>query len=254
MTFWGSLEGSVSSSHSTRPEMITPRKQRLIRCPGSGNRHGNRLLTIQVVLVISPHRIINHRLVDDPSTTRKSHTHLFAKRTKPDQKLTVWALFSFVRIFTFYDWGNVAKATLRPAPSFSSVQSLSRVRLFATPWIAAHQASLSITNSWSLLKLMSIKSVMPSNHLILCCPLLPLASLFPYTTLFRSSLPTPRVYSNWCPLSQWCHPTISSSVIPFSSRLQYFPASGSFQKSHFFASDGQSIGVSVSISILPINI
>ena len=56
--------------------------------------------------------------------------------------------------------------------SFSSVQSLSRVRLFATPWIAAHQASLSITNSQSLLKLTSIKSVMPSNHLILCCPLL----------------------------------------------------------------------------------
>ena len=54
---------------------------------------------------------------------------------------------------------------------FSSVQSLSRVRLFATPWTAACQASLSIANSWSLLKLMSIESVMPSNHLILCCPL-----------------------------------------------------------------------------------
>ena len=51
-----------------------------------------------------------------------------------------------------------------------SVQSLSHVRLFATPWTAAHQASLSITNSWRLLKLMSIESVMPSNHLILCCP------------------------------------------------------------------------------------
>ena len=57
-------------------------------------------------------------------------------------------------------------------PQFSSVQSLSRVRLFATPWIAAHQASLSITNSWSSLRLMSIESVMPSNHLILCHPLL----------------------------------------------------------------------------------
>ena len=55
---------------------------------------------------------------------------------------------------------------------FSSVQSLSHVRLFVTPWPAAGQASLSITNSWSLLKLMSIKSVMPSNHLILCCALL----------------------------------------------------------------------------------
>ena len=57
-------------------------------------------------------------------------------------------------------------------PAFSSVQSLSRVRLFATPWIAACQASLSITNSRSLLKLMPIESVMPSSHLILCCPLL----------------------------------------------------------------------------------
>ena len=62
---------------------------------------------------------------------------------------------------------------------FSSVQSLSRVRLFATPWTAVHQASLSITNSWSLLKLMSIESVMPSNHFILCCPLLLLPSVIP---------------------------------------------------------------------------
>ena len=66
--------------------------------------------------------------------------------------------------------------------------------------------------------------------------------------------PTPRVYSNSCSLSQWCHPTISSSVIPFSSRLQSFPASGSFQMSLFFASGGQSIGVSTSASVLPMNI
>ena len=67
----------------------------------------------------------------------------------------------------------------------SSVQSLSRVRLFATPWIAACQASLSITNSWTLLKLMSIESVMPSNHLILCRPLL-LPSIFPSIKAFSS--------------------------------------------------------------------
>ena len=67
---------------------------------------------------------------------------------------------------------------------FSSVQSLSRVRLFATPWIAAHQASLSITNSQSLLKLMSIESVMPSRHLILCHPLLLLPSIFPSIRVF----------------------------------------------------------------------
>ena len=67
---------------------------------------------------------------------------------------------------------------------FSSVQSLSRVRLFVTPWTAAFQASLSITNSWSLLKLMSIESVMPSNHLILCCPLLLPPSIFPSIRIF----------------------------------------------------------------------
>ena len=63
--------------------------------------------------------------------------------------------------------------------------------------------------------------------------------------------PTPRVYSNSCPLSWWCHPTISSSLISFSSHLQSFPASGSFQMSHFFVSGGQSIGVSASASVLP---
>ena len=66
--------------------------------------------------------------------------------------------------------------------------------------------------------------------------------------------PTPRVYSNSCPLSQWCHPTISSSLVPFSSCLQSFPAWGSFQMSQLFASGGQSIGVSASASVLPMNI
>ena len=65
---------------------------------------------------------------------------------------------------------------------------------------------------------------------------------------------TLRVYSNSCPLSQWCHPTISSSVVPFSSSLQSFPASGSFQMSQFFASGGQNIGVLASASVLPMNI
>ena len=87
----------------------------------------------------------------------------------------------------------------------NSVQSLSHVWLFETPWTAAHQASLSITGS--LLKLMSIESVMPSNHLI-----------------------------------------------PFSSCLQSFPASGSFLKSWLFASVGQSVGASAFASVLPMNI
>ena len=92
----------------------------------------------------------------------------------------------------------------------SSVQSLSRVQLFVTTWTAACQASLSITNSQSLLKLTSIQSMMPSNHLILCRPL-----LLPPSTL---------------------------------------PTSGSFEMSHFFASCGQSTGVSASASVLPMTI
>ena len=89
----------------------------------------------------------------------------------------------------------------------SSVQSLSRVRLFVTPWITAHQAS---------------------------CP-------------------TPGLYSNSCPSSWWCHPAISSSVIPFSSCPQSLPASGSFPMSQLFSWGGQSIGISASASVLPMN-
>ena len=69
---------------------------------------------------------------------------------------------------------------------FCSVQSLCHVWLFATPWFAAHQASLSITNSWSLLRLVSIESVMPFNYLILCHPLLFLASIFPSIRVFSN--------------------------------------------------------------------
>ena len=66
--------------------------------------------------------------------------------------------------------------------------------------------------------------------------------------------PTPRACSNSSPMSWWCHPTISSSVIPFSSCLQYFPASGSFLRSQFFTSGAQSIGASASASVTPMNI
>ena len=66
--------------------------------------------------------------------------------------------------------------------------------------------------------------------------------------------PAPGIYSNSCPSSRWCHPTISPSVVPFSSCLQSFPASGSFQKSQLFASGGQSIGASALASVLPMNI
>ena len=66
--------------------------------------------------------------------------------------------------------------------------------------------------------------------------------------------PTPRACSNSCPSSQWCHPTLASSVVPFSSHLQSFPASGAFPMSQFFTSGSQSIGVSASASVLPMNI
>ena len=86
-------------------------------------------------------------------------------------------IFSKIHIFTW----------LFPLPS--SGQLLSCVRLFETPWTAACQASLSIASSWSLLKFMSIESVMPSNHLILCCPLLLLPSIFPSIRVFSNKLP-----------------------------------------------------------------
>ena len=94
--------------------------------------------------------------------------------------------------------------------SVSSVQLLSRVRLFVTTWTATHRPP---------------------------CP-----------------SPTPGAYSNSCPLSRQCHPTVSSSVVPFSSCLQSFPASRSFQMSQFFTSGGHCIRVSASASVLPMNI
>ena len=104
------------------------------------------------------------------------------------------------RVIHFYVFNYDIERVQNNISQFSSIQSLSRVQLFATPRTAACQASLSLNNLWSLLKLMSIELV-------------------------------------------WCHPTISSSVIPFSSHLKSFPASGSFQMSQFFASGGQSTGV-----------
>ena len=216
-------------------------------------------------------------------------------------------------------------------PQIRSDQSLSHVRLFATPWIAACQASLSITDSWSSLRLTSIESVMPSSHLILCRPLLflppippsirvfsnestlhmrwpkyrsfsfstipskeipglishrlslntkcqglvniwklsrmclraivfPLWELIQFTSVAQSCptlcdtmnrstpglppSPAPGVHSDSHPSSQWCHPAISSSVVPFSSCPQSLPASESFPVSQLFAWGGQSTGVS----------
>ena len=91
-----------------------------------------------------------------------------------------------VKICLWSHWSRKALGFQACAQQFSSVQSLSRVQLFATPWTAARQASLSITNSRSILKLMSIESVTPSNHLILCCSLLLPPSVFPSIRIFSN--------------------------------------------------------------------
>ena len=95
---------------------------------------------------------------------------------------------------------------LQVSVQFSSVQSLSRVRLFATPWIAAHQASLSLTNSWSSLRLTSIESVMPSSHLILCHPLLFLRPIPPSIRVFSNESTLPMRWPKY-----W---SFSFSIIP----------------------------------------
>ena len=84
---------------------------------------------------------------------------------------------------------------------FTSDQSLNHVQLFATPWNAAHQASLSITNSQSSLKLMSIESVMPPNHFILCCPFLLLPSIFPSIRVFSNELALCSKWPKFCSFS-----------------------------------------------------
>ena len=118
-----------------------------------------------------------------------------------------WKIFKYSLVKDQSKW-NHRKPFL--PHQFSSVQLLSRVQFFATPWTAV--------------------------------PRLPCPS------------PTPGACSNSWWLSQWCHPTISSPVVPFSSCLQYFPASGSFPMSQLFVSGGQSIGISALASILPMNI
>ena len=101
---------------------------------------------------------------------------------------------------------------------FSSVQSLSPVQLFVTLWTAARQASLSITDSWSLLKLRSIESVMPSNNLILCHPLLLLPSIFPSISIFSNE----SVLHTW---GQRIAASASASVLPMNIQ-DWFPLDG----------------------------
>ena len=123
-----------------------------------------------------------------------------------------------------YHIANTWRWNLNPKPVL-----FYRMKLFHFPWYPSVQFSHSILSN----------SLWPHGlqHARPPCP-----------------SPTPRVYSNSCPLRQWCPPTISSSVVPFSSHPQSFPASRSFQMSQFFTSGGQSIGASASASVLPMNI
>ena len=151
-------------------------------------------------------------------------TVLISRNWKPMQHSLIWLLFSLhwplgFSLLSFYSWSGL------PFPAWGFPTRGPNLRL---PYLlhCSVQFSRSVVSD----------SLQPHGlqHIRLPCP-----------------SPTPGVYSNSCPLSQWCHPTIFFSVVPFSSCLQSFPASGSF---HFFASGGQSIGVSTSASILTMNI
>ena len=156
---------------------------------------------------------------------------------------------------------------------------LSCVRLSATPWTAAYQVPPSMGFSrpeyWSGLPFPSpgdlptpgIKATSPALH-VDSLPIESFSSVQFSRSVMSISLwphglqharpprpsPTPGVHSNSCPLSRWCHPTISSSVVPFSSYLQPFPASRFFLMSQLFTSGGQNIGASASVSVLSMNI
>ena len=106
-----------------------------------------------------------------------------------------------------------------------SVQSLSHVQLFATPWTAAHQASLSITNSWSPPKPMSIEPVMPSNHLIIYAPLLLLPSIFPSIRVFSNELPIHIRWPKYWSLSFNINPSINTQDYLLQDRLVGSPCS-----------------------------
>ena len=125
-------------------------------------------------------------------------------------------------------WDLVPWPGIEPGPPALGGQNLSHWTIGEAPWICSVQFSCSVVSN----------SLWPHElqHTRPPCP-----------------SPTSRVHPNLCPLSQWCHPAISSSVIPFSSCPQSFPASGSFQMSQLFTWGGQSTGVSASTSVLPMN-
>ena len=155
--------------------------------------------------------------------------------------LVKWFFFPFFLKPHLTDCGIlVSQPGLNPGPlQFSSVQSLSHVRLFATPWIAARQASLSITNYQNVPKPMFIESVMPSNHLILCHPLLLLPSIFPTIRVFSNKWPKYRNFSfnispsntqDWSPLGWTGYISLQSKG------LSWVFSNTTVQKHQFFGS------------------
>ena len=159
----------------------------------------------------------------------------------------------FIKTCLFYIWkikysGSYIYilAPRFPGTCVVVVQLLSHAWFFVTPRTIAHQAPLSSTISWSFCSYSyTLSSVQFSRSVVS-------DSLQPHGLQHARPpcpSPTPGAYSNSRPLSWWCHPTISSSVIPFSSCVQSFPASGSFQMRQFFVSGGQNIGVSASASV-----
>ena len=144
-----------------------------------------------------PHGL-QHARLPCPSPTPRAYSNScpLSWRCHPTISSSVIPFCSFLQSFPtsgsfplsqfFASGGQSIGVSASASVQLSSVQSLSCVWLFVTPWTAAHQASLSITNSWSLLKLMSIELVMPSNHLIICCPPCLLPSIFPSIRVFSN--------------------------------------------------------------------
>ena len=150
------MEGRCSSEQSG--SLATPKR---------GNRDkgdDHSLALYQLYMRRRKYKKLNKYKNEKPYKVKE---HLLSSTPPPQSKTAHWQQIS---------WGF----------KFSSIQSLSHVWLFVTPWTAAHQASLFITNSWSLLKLMSFEAVMPSNDLILCHPLLFLSSIFPSIMVFSN--------------------------------------------------------------------
>ena len=161
-------------------------------------------------------------------------------------------------------------------PQLRSVQSCSHVQPFATPWTACTPGFLVVpkvceavnvnSTRWKIASAYEVKDSFSLPQELMICKIfymciqsvtpscLTLCNPTDCSNEASLSITNSQSCSNSCPLNQWCHPTISSSVVPFSSHIQSLPASGSYVASQFFASGGQSIGVSTSASVLPLNI